>query len=426
MSAPAQPGRHRVLVIGGGFAGLNAVRGLAGAPVDVQLVDRRNHHLFQPLLYQVATGSLASGEIAPPLRWILRRQRNARVALAEVEAIDLAARTVTARGRDGHQHVLPYDTLVVAAGAETAYFGHPEWAADAPGLKSIEDAVELRRRILAAFEAAELAEDPAARQAWLSFVVVGAGPTGVELAGQIAELARDTLRADFDRIDTSTARVLLLDAGGQVLPTLPQRLGQRARRDLEHLGVRVQLHAKVTAVDATGVQLDAQRIDARTVVWAAGVHGSPLASALSTELARGGRVAVEPDLTLPGHPEVLVVGDLALVPGVPGIAPAAMQMGRFAAAVVRARLDGRQPPSRFRYHDRGELATIGRNAAVGKVKGVRVTGRLAWLTWLAVHLAYLVGFHNRLLVLLRWAWSFVTRGRGTRVITDPRPAPPSS
>jgi NADH dehydrogenase len=415
-----------VLVIGGGFAGLNAVRGLAGAPVDVRLVDRRNHHLFQPLLYQVATGSLAAGEIAPPLRWIQRRQRNASVALAEVAAIDLAARTVTARGRDGDQHVLPYDTLVVAAGAETAYFGHPEWAGDAPGLKSIEDAVELRRRIHAAFEAAELAEDPAARRAWLTFVVVGAGPTGVELAGQIAELARDTLRADFDRIDTRTARVLLLDAGGQVLPTLPQRLGRRAQRDLQRLGVDVQLHARVTAVDATGVQLDTERIDARTVVWAAGVHGSPLAAALGVELDRGGRVPVEPDLTLRGHPEVLVAGDLALVPGVPGVAPAAMQMGKHAAAVIRARLDGRQPPSRFRYHDRGELATIGRNAAVGKIKGVRVTGRLAWLTWLAVHLAYLVGFHNRVLVLLRWAWSFVTRGRGSRVITDPRPTPPSS
>ena len=420
MAAP----RHRVVVIGGGFAGLNAVRGLAGAPVDVQLVDRRNHHLFQPLLYQVATGSLASGEIATPLRWILRRQRNASVALAEVEGIDLEGRTVTARGRDGHEHVLPYDTLVVAAGAETAYFGHPQWAADAPGLKSIEDAVELRRRILAAFEAAELEQDPEARRAWLTFVVVGAGPTGVELAGQIGELARDTLRSDFDRIDTATARVLLLDAGDQVLPTLPRRLGLRAQRDLQHLGVSVQLHAAVTGVDATGVQLDGDRIAARTVVWAAGVRGSPLASALAAELASGGRVPVEPDLTLRGRPEVLVAGDLALVPGVPGVAPAAMQMGKHAAAVIRARLDGRPPPSRFRYRDRGELATIGRNAAVGKIKGVRVTGRLAWLTWLGVHLAYLVGFHNRVLVLLRWAWSFVTRGRGSRLITEPRPAPP--
>jgi NADH:ubiquinone reductase (H+-translocating) len=424
VSADAQPVRHRVVVIGGGFAGLNAVRGLAGAPVDVQLVDRRNHHLFQPLLYQVATGSLAAGEIATPLRWILRRQRNATVAMAEVEGIDLEGRTVTARGRDGHEHVLPYDTLVVAAGAETAYFGHPQWAADAPGLKSIEDAVELRRRILAAFEAAELEEDPEARRAWLTFVVVGAGPTGVELAGQIGELARDTLRSDFDRIDTATARVLLLDAGDQVLPTLPRRLGLRAQRDLQHLGVSVQLHATVTGVDATGVQLDGDRIAARTVVWAAGVRGSPLASALAAELASGGRVPVEPDLTLRGRPEVLVAGDLALVPGVPGVAPAAMQMGKHAAAVIRARLDGRPPPSRFRYRDRGELATIGRNAAVGKIKGVRVTGRLAWLTWLGVHLAYLVGFHNRVLVLLRWAWSFVTRGRGSRLITEPRPAPP--
>jgi NADH dehydrogenase len=414
-------GAHRVVIVGGGFAGLYAARGLASAPVQVTVADRRNHHLFQPLLYQVATGSLAAGEIAPALRSILRRQRNATVLLAEVDALDLANRTVRALGYDGREHVLAYDTLVLAAGADTNYFGHDEWAADAPGLKSIEDAVEIRRRILGAFEAAELEDDPEAQAAWMRFVVVGAGPTGVELAGQIAELAHETLRGDYHRIDTAAARVLLVDAGPHVLAGFPAQLGQRAARDLRSLGIELRLQAPVSDVDAEGVTLGHERLAARTVIWAAGVRASHLAQLVADEtgrpLDRGGRLEVGNDLTLPGHPEVFVLGDMARLDGVPGVAPAAMQMGRHAAALIFARVTATPVPPPFRYRDRGLLATIGRNRAVGEIRRLRFHGFPAWALWLAVHLTYLVGFQNRLLVFVRWAFSYLTRGRGARLIT---------
>jgi NADH dehydrogenase len=414
---------HRVVVVGGGFAGLYAVRGLRDAPVRVTLVDRANHHLFQPLLYQVATGSLTAGEIAPPLRWILRRQRNVVVVLAEVESLDLEQRSIVAHGADGHRHRLEYDTLIVAAGAETNYFGHDEWAAAAPGLKSIEDAVDIRGRVLGAFEAAELEADAAARDAWLTFVVVGGGPTGVELAGQIAELARDALRPDFQHIDTRRARVVLADAAPGVLTAYPPRLQAHAARDLRELGVEVRFGVKVTAVDEHGATLGDERLPSRTVIWAAGVRASPLAGQLAeatgTPQVGGGRLAVEADLTLRGRPEVFALGDLAAVEGVPGVAPAAMQMGRHAAATIAARLAGEPAPA-FRYHDRGTLATIGRNRAVGVLKGRSLHGRVAWALWLGVHLTYLIGFQNRLLVCLRWGISYLTRGRNARVITRPR------
>jgi len=414
---------HRVLVVGGGFAGLYAARGLRDAPVAVTLVDRRNHHLFQPLLYQVATGSLTAGEIAPPLRWILRRQRNATVVLADVESIDLDARSIVALGADGHRHELPYDTLVVAAGAETNYFGHDGWSASAPGLKSVEDAIEIRGRVLGAFEAAELERDPAAREAWLTFVVVGGGPTGVELAGQIAELARDTLRRDFQHVDTTRARVVLADAAPHLLAGYSARLQARAVRDLRQLGVEVRLGVPVDAVDETGASLGGERLAARTVIWAAGVRASGLARALAeatgTPQVGGGRLAVGPDLTLRGRPEVLALGDMVAIDGVPGVAPAAMQMGRYAAATIAARLAGTPAPA-FRYRDKGTLATIGRNRAVGQVRGVGLHGRLAWAMWLGVHLTYLIGFQNRVLVFLRWSISYLTRGRNARVITRGR------
>ncbi len=423
---PDSPGaaRHRVVIVGGGFAGLYAARGLAGQPVDVTLVDRRNHHLFQPLLYQVATGALSADEIAPPLRSVLRRQRNTTVLMADVHELDLAERALTAFGQDGHEHRLAYDTLILAAGADTNYFGHDEWAADAPGLKSIADAIEVRRRILGAFEAAELEPDPAVRAALLTFVVVGGGPTGVELAGQIAELARDVLPHDFERIDTASAHVLLVDATPHVLGGYAEPLSERAARDLRSLGVDVRLQAPVSALDAESVSIGDERLPTRTVIWAAGIRASPLgalaAQAAGVELDRGGRLPVGSDLTLPGHPEVFVLGDMASVDGVPGVAPAAMQMGRHAAAMIGARATAAPLPDPFRYRDRGTLATIGRHRAVGQIRGLRVKGALAWTLWLGVHLTYLVGFQNRLVVFVRWSFSYLTRGRNARVIPGRR------
>jgi NADH:ubiquinone reductase (H+-translocating) len=433
LAPPAPRGRrpHRVVVVGGGFGGLRAVRGLADGPVEVTLVDRRNFHLFQPLLYQVATGALSAGEIATPLRTILKRQDNARVVMGEVQGIDLEARrlSVGAAG-DGAGREIEYDTLVVAAGAGHSYFGHDEWRAAAPGLKSLEDAREIRRRVLLAFEAAEAEDDPARRRAWLTFVVVGAGPTGVELAGQIAEIARETLRRDFRAIDPADARVLLVEAAGRPLTSFHEKLSQSARGALERLGVTVCTGRQVVELDERSVTLsrddgDPERIGARTTVWAAGVAGSPLAAMLAeasgAPLDRARRIAVEPDLTLPGHPEVFALGDMATVPDgrggtLPGVAPVAMQQGRFAAAVIRDRLAGRPPAAAFRYRDKGSLATIGRARAVAEFGPVRVAGPLAWLAWLGVHIAYLVGFQNRLLVLTRWTTSFLTRGRGSRLI----------
>ncbi|HVS85439.1 MAG TPA: NAD(P)/FAD-dependent oxidoreductase [Gaiellaceae bacterium] len=415
---------ERVVVVGGGFGGLQAVLGLRGAPVEVTLVDRRNFHLFQPLTYQVATGALAPGDIAYPLRAVVTRNKNVRVVLAEVSGFDLAGRRVLLEPVAGvpAPGSLPYDTLVVAGGSRYSYFGHEEWREHAAEVKSLESALHVRSRLLAAFEAAEAEEDDAARAAWLTFVVVGGGPTGVEMAGQIAELARDTLRGDFRRVDPRTARILLVEAVDRILTSFPPSLSAKAARSLERLGVTVLTGRAVTAIDAEGVTLGEERIASRTVVWAAGVTASSLAAKLAeqtgAELDRAGRISVGADLTLPGHPEVFALGDMVRPGGelLPGVAPVAMQQGRYAARAIRARLAGRAAPP-FRYRDKGNLATIGRAAAVADVKGLRLSGFPAWIAWLVVHLWYLIGFQNRIVVVVRWAFSFVTRGRGARLIT---------
>ena len=426
---------HRVAIIGGGFGGLQAARGLRGAPVEITLIDRRNFHLFQPLSYQVATGALSPGEVAYPLRSVFKRDRNVHVVLAEVERFDLERREVVLRSVDGlpTPAPVPYDTLIVAGGSRYSYFGHDEWREHAAEVKSLESALIVRSRILAAFEAAELERDPVRREEWLTFVVVGAGPTGVEMAGQIGELARDTLRGDFRSADPGRGRILLLETADRVLTGFPPSLSAAAERSLRRLGVTPMLGTTVIDVDETSVTVQhvdgaTRRIPARTIVWAAGVTASGLASTLAeltgAELDRAGRVTVERDLTLPAHPEVLALGDMVRVRGrdgapvtYPGVAPVAMQQGRYAAKAVRARLKGRTPPP-FRYLDKGNLATIGRAAAVADIKGVKISGFLAWVTWLVVHLFYLVGFQNRLLVVIRWSIGFATRGRGTRLITS--------
>jgi NADH dehydrogenase len=412
---------HRVVIVGGGFGGLYAAKALKRAPVEITLVDRANHHLFQPLLYQVATGILTDGEIAPPLRGVLRRQRNARVLLAEVTGFDLDARRLMAVAPGGEPLELPYDSLIVAAGATHAYRGDEDGAMLAPGLKTLEDAREIRSRVLRAFEMAELADDPAERAAWLRFAVVGGGPTGVELAGQIANLARRTLRPDYRAIDTAAADVALLEVGPELLPEFPEPLRARAARDLERLGVDVHLGRAAAALDAEGLELaDGDRIDARTVIWAAGVSASPLAQALAdagdARIDAAGRIVVCGDLTLPHHANVFAVGDMAAVDGVPGVAPAAMQQGRHAARVIRARLASRRTPGRFRYVDKGQLAVIGHNRAVGSVFGLRLAGLLALLMWAVVHVRYLLGWGNRLVTVLRWVWTMLARNRGQRVI----------
>ncbi len=412
------------------------MRALRGAPVDITLIDRRNFHLFQPLVYQVATGALAPGEIASPLRGIFKRDENVRVLLGEVTGFDLAQRRVLlGRLPNGEEaRAIPYDSLVVAGGSSYSYFGHEAWRPFAPDVKSLESALEVRRRILTAFEAAEVEPDPDRRSAWLTFAVVGAGPTGVELAGQIAEIARDTLRRDFRAIDTSAARIVLVETAERVLPSFPPRLSERAARALEALGVTPLVSRTVVGIDEESVTItdgagESERLPARTVVWAAGVVASDLAHALSVEsgaeLDRAGRVAVGPDLTLPGHPEVIALGDMVQVRDtegkpvpLPGLAPVAMQQGRYAARAINARLRGEEPPP-FRYRDKGNLATIGRAKAVADIKGLQLSGLLAWLTWLFVHLFYLIGLQNRLLVFIRWTFSFVTRGRGARLITGP-------
>jgi len=430
---------HRVVIVGGGFGGLQATRGLRGAPVEITLIDRRNFHLFQPLTYQVATGALSPGEVAYPLRAVFKRDRNVRVLLAEVARFDLERREVVLGSVGGlpAPEPVPYDTLIVAGGSHYSYFGHDEWSHHAAEVKSLESALTVRSRILAAFEAAELERDPERRREWLTFVVVGAGPTGVEMAGQIAELARDTLRGDFRAADPGSGRILLVEAADRVLTGFAPSLSAKAERSLRKLGVTPLLGSTVVDVDETGVTIreadDATRhIPARTVVWAAGVTASGLASALAeltgAEQDRAGRVTVEEELTLPGHPEVFALGDMVRVRGrdgstttLPGVAPVAMQQGRYVARAVRARLQGRTAPP-YRYRDKGNLATIGRAAAVADVQGVKLSGFLAWVTWLVVHLFYLVGFQNRILVLIRWSISFATRGRGARLITDPADA----
>ncbi|HEY2541714.1 MAG TPA: NAD(P)/FAD-dependent oxidoreductase [Gaiellaceae bacterium] len=416
---------HRVVVVGGGFGGLQATLGLRQADVEVTLVDRRNFHLFQPLTYQVATGALEPGDIAYPLRAIFKRSSNVRVQLAEVADFDLDARTLKLRGVGNvpAPETLAYDTLVVAGGSQYSYFGHDEWRGHAAEVKSLESAVVVRSRLLEAFEAAEEEPDEARRKAWLTFVVVGAGPTGVEMAGQIAELANDTVARDFRRIDPRSARILLVEAADRVLTTFPPSLSAKARRSLERLGVTVLTGRTVTGIDAESVTVDEERIASRTVVWAAGVTASSLASRLA-ELSgaatdRAGRITVGPDLTLPGHPEVFALGDMVRVGEtvLPGVAPVAMQQGRYAARVVRDRLAGKTTAP-FRYHDKGNLATIGRAAAVADIRGLHLSGFVAWITWLFVHLWYLVGFQNRVVVYFRWWVNFLTHGRGARLITE--------
>jgi NADH dehydrogenase len=425
---------HRVVVVGGGFGGLQAALKLRRAAVQVTLVDRRNFHLFQPLTYQVATGALSPGEIAYPLRAIFKRHDNVRVVMAEVSDFDLDGHELKLRPVAGvpSPAAIPYDTLIVAGGSRYSYFGHDDWGAVAHEVKSLESALTVRSGILSAFEAAELEPDLERRRAWLTFVVVGAGPTGVEMAGQIAELARDTLRRDFRMSDPRAARILLVEAAERVLTSFPPSLSAKAARSLSRLGVTPLLGRTVVGVDVAGVTVDdgsrnTERLPARTVVWAAGVTASGLASRLGeltgAERDRAGRVTVEPDLTLAGHPEVFALGDMVRVRGadgtavtLPGVAPVAMQQGRYAAQVVRARVRGRatQP---FHYRDKGNLATIGRARAVADVRGLRLSGLIAWVTWVAVHLWYLVGFQNRVIVFIRWMFSFATHGRGARLIT---------
>jgi NADH dehydrogenase len=420
---------HRVVVIGGGFGGLQAALALRKERVELTLVDRRNFHLFQPLSYQVATGALAPSDVCYPLRAIFKDDDNVRVVMAEVTDFDLAARELTLEpvGDAPAPEKLPYDSLIVAGGSTYSYFGHEEWTDVAFEVKSLESALMVRRRLLSAFEAAELEPDPEIRQAWLTFVVVGAGPTGVEMAGQIAELAKDTLRGDFREIDTSTTRILLVEAGPRVLSGFAPSLSDKAARLLEELGVTPLVDRPVVGIDEHGVDVhgpgeETERIDARTVIWAAGVTASSLAARLGAhvdaDVDRLGRLTVEPDLTLPGRPEVFALGDMVCVRGMelPGLAPVAMQQGRYAARVIGARLSGR-PHVPFRYVDKGNLATIGRARAVAEIKRLKLSGSIAWLTWLGVHLWYLIGFQNRLLVLIRWLFSFATRGRGARLIT---------
>jgi NADH dehydrogenase len=424
--APSQGGRPRVVIIGSGFGGLFAAQRLRKADVDITLIGKTSHHLFQPLLYQVATGILSEGEIAPSTREVLRRQENVRVVLGQVTDIDLTARTVTSSVL-GRTTVHPYDELIVAAGAGQSYFGNDRFAEFAPGMKSIDDALELRGRIFGAFELAELAEDQAEVDRLLTFVVVGAGPTGVEMAGQIAELAHRTLRRDFRRIDPTTARVVLLDAAPAVLPSFGEKLGDRARRQLNQTGVEVQLGAMVTDVDANGIEVkdadgQVRRINAATKIWAAGVQASPLGRMLGersgAEVDRAGRVSVQPDLTLPGHPEVHVVGDMMALDRLPGVAQVAIQGGRYAADQIKRRLAGKAPLPPFTYHDKGSMATISRFHAVVDLGKLKFEGFIAWVMWLALHLFYIVGFKSRITTVLHWLVSFLGRGRSQRVATQ--------
>jgi NADH dehydrogenase len=435
------PGAHRVVVVGGGFGGLQAALGLRRARAQITLIDRRNFHLFQPLTYQVATGALSPGEIAYPLRAIFKRNRNVRVLMAEVSDFDLGERQLHLRSVSGAPAPasISYDTLIVAGGSRYSYFGHDDWGEFATEVKSLESALSARGRILSAFEAAEMEPDPQARAVWLTFAVVGGGPTGVEMAGQIAELARDTLSRDFKSADPRTGRILLIEAADRVLTSFPPSLSTRAARSLQRLGVTPMLGHTVVGVDAQAVTVESagntERIPTKTIIWAAGVTASPMAAKLAeqtgAELDRAGRVTVEPDLTLAGHPEVFALGDMIRVRGsdgtpvvFPGVAPVAMQQGRYAAKVVRARLRAREYAP-FHYRDKGNLATIGRAAAVADLKGLKLSGLLAWVTWLLVHLWYLVGFQNRVLVFIRWSFSFATHGRGARLITEAESLPGS-
>lgn len=403
-----------VLILGGGFGGLAATRALASAPVRITLVDRSNHHLFQPLLYQVAMAGLSAPDIAAPLRHILRRQRNVSVIMDEARSIDVAARRVALLDRS-----INYDYLIVATGSSDAYFGHDEWAVDAPGLKTLDDALRIRRRVLEAFERAEREPDAAAQAEWLDFVIIGGGPTGVELAGTLAEIARHTLPREFRHSDPRRARIHLVEAGPRILSAMPESLSLKAQRQLEKLGVNVELGQAVTAIDANGVSMGERRIAARTVLWAAGVAASPLGKQLDSNPDRAGRVAVGADLSVTHHPEVFVIGDLAVISRdgarVPGVAPAAKQMGKHAAQIIRHRLAGRDSKP-FRYRDFGALATIGRMAAVVDLRGMKFSGAPAWLFWLLAHIFFLIGFRNRIIVMIDWIWAYFTYQRSARII----------
>jgi NADH dehydrogenase len=416
--------RHRVVIVGGGFGGLAAAKALRRAPVAVTVVDRQVHHLFQPLLYQVATGVLSQGNVAPPLRDVLRHQRNADVVLAEVGGVDLDRRTITCTLLDRTWDI-PYDSLIVAAGSAQSYFGRDEFGVHAPGMKTVDDALEVRGRIFGAFELAELEDDPVRRAAWMTFVVVGAGPTGVEMAGQIAELSRYSLRSNFRRIDTAATRIILLDAGPTILPSFDKRLARRAAAKLERMGVEIRTGATVTEMDATSVELTTtegvERLHAVTKIWSAGVEGSPLGGALAAQagvpLAPSRRIPVGPDCTLPGRREVFVVGDLMSLDDLPGLAEVAIQSGRHAAGEIRRRLDGEREPRPFRYRDLGSLAAVSRYYAIGQRGNTRVWGFLGWLLWLVVHLTFLTSFKNRVSALFHWAISFFGRSRPERTIT---------
>jgi NADH dehydrogenase len=414
----------RVVIIGGGFGGLDAARALAGAAVRVTLLDRHNYHLFQPLLYQVATASLSPADVASPIRWILRRQANVQVLLAEAQTIEPGRRRVIIDGGS-----IDYDYLIVATGAAHAYFGHPEWAARAPGLKTLDDALEIRRRILLAFEAAERETDAAAQARLLTFVIIGGGPTGVELAGALAEIARRTLREDFRSIKTESARIVLLEGGPHLLGTFPAALRQAALDSLIRLGVEVRTSAIVTDVTPAEVCVGQERIAAETVLWAAGVAASPLVKSLGVPLDRVGRVTAEPTLTVPGHPDIFVVGDVCALQQdgkpLPGVAQVAKQGGAHAARNLLRAIRG-EPMVPFRYRDYGNMATIGRGAAVAEIASLRVAGFLAWLIWLFIHIFWLIGFRSRLAVVGEWAWAFVTFQRRARLITGERmkPGPP--
>jgi NADH dehydrogenase len=415
------PRRPKVVIVGAGFGGLEAAKALSHVAVDVTVVDRQNHHCFQPLLYQVATAALSPAEIAWPIRHILRQQRNATVLMAEVNGIDLAGRLVQTNAGP-----ISYDYLVIATGATHSYFGHDDWIDFAPGLKRIEDATRIRRSILLAFEHAELAHDDAERQRLLTFVIVGGGATGVEMAGAIAEIARQTLAKDFRRIDPRSSRIILLEAGPRVLPTLPEDLSAYAERTLTRMGVDVRTSTRVTNCDRRGVDLDRGRIDAGTVIWAAGVVASPAARWLGAEHDRAGRVLVRPDLSLPDHPEVFVIGDAAGVHDqtgamVPGVAPAAKQMGRYVGRVIAARVDETPSPLPFRYRSLGDLATIGRRAAVVNFGYLRLKGFVGWLFWSLAHIYFLIGVKNRFIVAFTWLWDYLTFHRGARLITEVPP-----
>ena len=417
---PDEHSQPRILIVGGGFAGLYLARGLDGAPAAITLVDRHNYHLFQPLLYQVATAGLAAPDISAPIRKVLARQRNLTVLLGTVTAVDLPARRLVLA--DG---ALPYDWLVLAPGMTPTYFGHDEWARVAPGLKDCDDALAIRSRILLAYEAAEREESAERRAPWLTFVVVGGGPTGVELAGALADIARRTLAQNFRRFDPKDSRIVLIEAGPRLLPAFEPSLSADAEQRLTAMGVEVRTSTRVLGVDERGVDVTGGRLECRTTIWAAGVSASPLLASLGVPLDRAGRVLVEPDLTVPGHAEVFVLGDAAAVRAgegadagwVPGLAPAAIQMGKLTAENLRRRLDG-APTRPFRYRDKGQLATLGRSAAVAQIGRLRFTGYFAWLVWAVVHVAWLIGFRNRFVVLFEWAWLYFTQQRSARVIVE--------